>query len=488
MSGTVVHSILEREPEAVARRIAEAPSACGLIEIRADHLRAGDLSGLVRRCGRSVVVAARSREDGGAFDGSAEEKRGLLRAALEAGAAFIDVEWNGALRGEADGPHAARTILSHHGAPCRDGELTALFAAMASSKAARLKIVPRAQAPSDSRAVKALLGRARAAGRPLAAFALGAAGTASRVFALSWGSWGTYGAAAAGRETAEGQPSSRDLLEVYRVADVGPGTRRFALAGTPVLRSPSPALHAAAYRATGLDAVYLPVDTDDLDDLEALCGADGVLGLEGFGVTIPLKEAAARRCASLDRFAACGAVNTVTAGTRWEGFNTDAPAALELVGAHVAPRDARVAVVGAGGTARAIAAAFVEAGGRVTLYARNAARGEATARAAGASAAPFEALLRADWDVLVQATPLGRDGEEVLPGRCLRGRMVLDAAYGAEPTPLVRAARARGLAVADGLDLLVAQAVPQFERLTGRRVGRDVMAAAAAPWRGAEGA
>jgi shikimate dehydrogenase len=90
--------------------------------------------------------------------------------------------------------------------------------------------------------------------------------------------------------------------------------------------------------------------------------------------------------------------------------------------------------------------------------------------------------------VLVQATPLGRYGEEVVPRRCLNGRMVLDAAYGAEPTPLVRAARARNVAVADGLDLLLEQACLQFERLTGREAPRPAMAAALAPWRDASSA
>ena len=88
----------------------------------------------------------------------------------------------------------------------------------------------------------------------------------------------------------------------------------------------------------------------------------------------------------------------------------------------------------------------------------------------------------------MQATPVGRHGEEVLLRRHLDGRMVLDAAYGAEPTPLVRAARARGLAGADGLDLLAEQAVLQFTRLTGRPAPRDAMAAALEPWRASSSA
>jgi 3-dehydroquinate dehydratase/shikimate dehydrogenase len=480
----VVHSILEDTPEAVVRRVEEAPQACALVEIRADRLRAGDVSGVVRRAGRPVAVTVRAMEGGGFFDGSTEEKRRILAAAIDAGAAFVDLEWDGPLRGLADGPWAQRTILSHHGAPCDAATLAALFDAMSGTKASRLKIVPRGWRPSDLHAVRGLLARARDAHRALCSFALGDAVAWSRAIALSWGSWGIYGAAARGRETAEGQLTTEELLEVYRVLEVSESTLCFGLAGTPLSGSPSPALHAAGYKAMGLDAVYVPVDTDDLDEFWSLASPQGLLPLAGFGVTTPLKERAASRCATRDEFAACGSVNTVrVVDGRWEGFNTDAPAALALIGKHLDPRGAAAAIVGAGGTARAVGAALKEAGASVTLFSRDPASGDATARAIGVASAPLTDLPRARWDLLVQATPVGRHGEELLLRRHLEGRLVLDAAYGPEPTPLVRAARARGLAVVDGLELLAGQAVLQFERLTGRTAPRDAMIAAGERWR-----
>jgi 3-dehydroquinate dehydratase/shikimate dehydrogenase len=484
----VVHSILEESPEGVERRLVASPRACALIEIRADRLRAGDVSGLVRRAGRPAVVTVRSTEDGGAFDGSTEEKSTILRAALDAGAAFIDVEWNGPLRSLAEGPLAARTILSHHGAPCDSGSLGVVFDAMAGSRAALLKLVPHASRATDAGAVRDVLARARDSRRALASFATGPAGSWSRVFALVWGSWGTYGAAARGRESGEGQLTTSELLDIYRVLDITDATEVYGLCGTPLSGTPSPALHAAGYKALSLDAVYVPVDTGDLDDVVAVLDR-GLLRLSGFGVTIPLKELAAERCATLDAYAACGSANTVIVGEGgWKGWNTDAPAALALVRKHLDPRGATAAVVGAGGTARAVAAALKEAGAGVTLFSRSVSRGERTARAVGVAWSPLAALPGARWDLLVQATPAGRNGEEVLHRRHLDGRLVLDAAYGAEPTPLVRAARARGLAVADGFDLLDAQAALQFERLTGKTAPGDAMAAALVPWRNASSA
>ena len=482
MTPSVVHSILEATPREVALRLDAVPAGCALVEIRADLLRAGDVADLVRRARRPAIVALRTREEGGAFDGSADETRSILRAALDAGAAYADVAWDGPLRSWADGPDAGRLVLSRHGGACEPSALVTAFDAMAGTKAALLKIVPRAVRPSQSRAVREVLRHAATRGRPLACFALGAAGHASRVFALAWGAWGTYGGAAPGRETAEGQPTSRELLEVYRVLEIAPATRRFALVGAPLGHSPSPALHAQAFREAGVDAVYVPVETDLLSEVEALASGGDGLEFEGLGVTVPLKEAVAARCVRLVEAASSGAVNTVVLGAGgWEGFNTDAPAALALVRAHLDPRGARVAIAGAGGTARGIAWALAKAGARVGLFNRDRRRAERVAAGIGAEASEWQALAKASWDVLVQATPLGRNGEDVVPASALNGRLVLDAAYGPEPTPLVIAARARGLAVVDGRELLLSQGRLQFERLTGRPAPPSSFSAVSAP-------
>ena len=171
-------------------------------------------------------------------------------------------------------------------------------------------------------------------------------------------------------------------------------------------------------------------------------------------------------------------------GEGWEGFNTDAPAALALDPEARRAAGQRVAVVGAGGTARAIAAALKDAGAAVTLFNRSRSRGEATAardrrrRARRSKRCPARAGTSSFRRRLWEGT--ARRSSSVATSA---GRFVLDAAYGAEPTPLVRAARARGLAVADGLDLLEEQGALQFERLTGGAAPRPAMAAALEPWR-----
>jgi shikimate dehydrogenase len=306
----------------------------------------------------------------------------------------------------------------------------------------------------------------------------------TRLLACAWGSWTTYGAPRPGAETAEGQFTVNDLLDTYGVTEIGKATRLYALVGRSVRRSPSPAMHRAGYREAAIDARYLPLEAEGFDEIAPLAGPDGILGLEGLAVTIPFKEDAARACETADEISKrCGAVNTVTISRAgWQGFNTDGPAALDRIRRHLDPRGRVAAIVGAGGTARAIAFALRRAGAVVTLFNRGGERAERAGRELGLPAAPLSALDSAPWEILVNATPLGADGESVTPADRLRGRLVLDAVYGARPTPLATEARERGLAVIEGFELLCAQAVRQFERMTGRPVRETTLRAAGTQW------
>jgi shikimate dehydrogenase len=149
------------------------------------------------------------------------------------------------------------------------------------------------------------------------------------------------------------------------------------------------------------------------------------------------------------------------------------------------PAGARVVVLGAGGAARAIVHALGDAGASVSVAARRVPAAEAAARlASGATAIALEQVETAiaQCDVLVNATPLGMQGEpppfdpSLLVGR----RLVLDTVYHPAQTPLLAQARARDVATANGLGMLVHQAALAFEAFTGSPAPLDVMRAAAA--------
>ena len=135
-------------------------------------------------------------------------------------------------------------------------------------------------------------------------------------------------------------------------------------------------------------------------------------------------------------------------------------------------------MVGCGGSGRAIAAALHAAGARVVLSNRGRPRGEMAAQRLGLPLVPLAALDPADFDLIVNATPVGQD-DGLCPfavERLAAGAVVVDLVYTGGTTPLVAAARARGTRVVDGHEVLAAQVTRQFAWMTGRTMPTDFAA------------
>ncbi len=258
----VIGSVLETDVARALAALDAAPGAPSLVELRADQLGPEEVERIVGAAPRPLLVAARRPVDGGSFAGSEDERRALLERALGAGAS-IDVEWGTSVASLAARTEVReRVVLSHHGGPCRIEPLRDVLRAMAAGPALRLKLVPHAQALDEVLALRTLLHEVTREGLRLAAFATGAAGVVSRILAPAWGSWATYGAIAPGRETASGQLTVDDLVGPYEVLEIHATTRLFGLLGGAATASPSPAMHAAGYHEAGIDARYLPLETE----------------------------------------------------------------------------------------------------------------------------------------------------------------------------------------------------------------------------------
>ncbi|MBY0336858.1 MAG: shikimate dehydrogenase [Acetobacteraceae bacterium] len=241
--------------------------------------------------------------------------------------------------------------------------------------------------------------------------------------------------------------------------------------GWPVSHSRSPLLHGHWIATHGLDAAYLPLPVRPERFADAVRSlAD--LGFRGANVTIPHKEAAYALCdARTGRAERAGAVNTlVFAEGRITGDCTDGWGFLASLG-DFDPRSGPAVLLGAGGAARAIAAALLDAGcPRVTLVNRTPARAEALARALGGPVAVAAEPPLADAALLVNTTSLGMQGQPPLAldlGPLPARAMVADIVYVPLETPLLAAARARGLRAVGGLGMLLHQARPGFQAWFG---------------------
>lgn len=250
--------------------------------------------------------------------------------------------------------------------------------------------------------------------------------------------------------------------------------------GHPIAHSRSPLIHSHWLKSYGIDGSYTAIDVAPTDFAAFLSGL-AAAGLRGGNVTIPHKEAAFAAVQRRDEAAEqIGAVNTLwfEDGVLWGG-NTDAYGFAANLD-HFAPGWAKgdVAVVlGAGGASRAIIHALKQRGFKdIRIVNRTVARAEQLANqfGAGITAHPQAATpeLLGDASLLVNTTALGMHGNEGLPAdpATLPGHaIVTDIVYVPLETPLLTAAKARGLKTVDGLGMLLHQAVPGFERWFGRR-------------------
>ncbi len=265
-------------------------------------------------------------------------------------------------------------------------------------------------------------------------------------------------------------PGGRALLSVDGATRVG------AVIGDPVAHSLSPTIHNAAFAATGVNGVFvaLPVRAAALG--AAITGTRA-LDLLGLSVTMPHKHAVIEHLDALHADAAAlDAVNCVIRdGDRLVGANTDGAGFLDALGAaSVDLVGTRVLLLGAGGAARAVMRALVDAGAAaVGVVNRSPERAEAIVALGGAGAHRAEAGGAPEYEVVVNATSVGMGvaagaGATPLSADLLSPRhVVVDLVYEPVETALLAAARAAGAQAIDGVGMLVHQAAHAFSLWTG---------------------
>lgn len=260
---------------------------------------------------------------------------------------------------------------------------------------------------------------------------------------------------------------------------IGGSSRVFAILGDPVAHSLSPAMQNAAFRALGLDAVYVALCAESADVphlIRVLTRAGG-----GGNVTIPHKEVAAHSVGQpSDRVRTLGACNTFWGGEEGSrGDNTDVDGVLDALASLEAPATAWL-IAGTGGGARAAVAAAAARGARVAIRSRDAERRrtfEAWVRGQGVAIAP-----NAECQVLINTTPLGLHAGDHLPlstEEAPHAAAAFDMVYHRGETAWVRLMRQEGLRSCDGRVMLVAQGAAAFRRwFPGEDPPVDVMRAA----------
>jgi len=426
-----------------------------------------------------VIVTNRPTRQGGSWSGDEGRRLDLLAEADALGADYIDIELDALPRFRRRGH--ARLIVSHHNFQETPHNLPEIAQQIEGTNADVVKVVTMARSLADNLAVLRVLRDAR---KPTIALTMGEHGHVARILGPKFGAFLVFASAGAGRESAPGQVPARDLVDLYRFRETGPDTRLYGVVANPVAHSMSPAIHNAAFRHCGVDAVYLPFRVDRVAEF---IPAWRDLPMDGYSVTIPHKEAVMPLLGEVEPLARrIGAVNTIVhRDGRLCGSNTDWAAAVKAIesglpqGASL--RGRTVLLLGAGGASRAIAFGLAEAGSRVVIANRTVERAVRLAADVGCESIDLAEVAALPYDILVNGTSVGMHPHvdaTPMEGPLLRpGSLVFDSVYNPLETRLLREAREAGCRTVDGLAMFVNQAAAQFELWTGVPAPRELMRA-----------
>jgi 3-dehydroquinate dehydratase/shikimate dehydrogenase len=471
----------------------EVPTQVDLLEVRGDRIGHIDPDWLRSRFHGQLLLTLRSTAEGGSFDAAPEQRhRRLCQAARHYD--LVDLEADRDLVPEVLTQIPAEQRLISWTGPASDSESMKRRLRQLTSVPARLyKAVPAARTTKDGLAPLQAL---RQIDRPdVIAFASGAAGFWSRLIAPHLGAPIVFGGLGANVRSLR-EPPVTQLIQDYGVPTSPRPEALYAIVGHPVTASLSPLLHNAAYRALGMPALFVPFEEEqfaafwrDVVESHALDGLG--LPLRGLTVVSPHKDLVLQTDTRTSaKVQLAGSANIVVRnGHGWHADSTDPEGVVEALrerGIPIARQTA--AVIGCGGAGRAAAAALALLGAEVTLVNRSRVRGLRAQRQLGLPFVPLHSFSARGYSTVVNATPLGRDGEslpfDIAPMR--DGGAVIDLTYGQQETPLIEQARDLGLTWVDGREVCLIQVRHQFRLMTGvdmpaaedRRAGAAVYSAA----------
>ena len=475
--GRTRHKMMLAEHKHLAEKGAE------LVELRVDWIpRNLRLDRLIKDPPTPIIVTCRRPEDGGRFAGTEEQRQMILRQAIMAEVAYVDIEMD--IAKSIPRYKSTKRIVSFHDFERTPDDLESIHEQLCECDPDIVKIVTMADSPSDNIRMLELVQKSEI---PTIGFCMGEYGVLSRVLCGKYGSPFTYATFNKERVMAPGQLSFDEMNKLYRFDSIDSETKVFGVLGDPIAHSWSPLLHNIAFAKKKLNAVYLPLRVA-ADEFEDTLKDYDFLDIQGYSVTIPHKEAALEFAEDSDEATkAIGAANTLIRDTqgKWFAKNTDYDAALESIHLGLKMKNEtslngqRVLILGAGGVAQAIGLAAIKEGAVVTIANRSKKRALKLAEKLGCQSVTWENRGSVGIDVLVNCTPVGMHpnmNESPFEQHWLHEKLVVfDTIYNPETTLLLKQARERSCHVVSGIEMFIRQAAAQFEEFTDEEAPLDQM-------------
>ena len=508
-----------------AKNIQELQSQCKLakdcgaeiIELRTDHfegLSAGLLDNILdaaRVFKLPLIVTCRDAAEGGVNDLPEELRVEVLCRAVELGAEYVDCEYANygkihireRIESAFECGTKTRLILSAHNFHGNFEDLQMIYdSIIALNSDAIPKIVYTAKHINDCFEAFDLLHDTQG---DLIVLCMGKTGLISRILAGKLGAYLTFACIDEGKSTAPGQISANQMKQLYRFDKLDKETRLFGLIADPVGHSLSPAIHNASFASADMNCVYVPIQVEG-DELEFDTFLDNVrqrpwLDFHGFSVSIPHKSNALEYLRKRGQYVEplgvkIGAINTIALGFEniVSGYNTDYAGALyalkttlDEVGRQI--EGSQVAIIGAGGVARAIVAGLCEHNAQVVIFNRTVHKAQLLANEFKCGYDKLENISRVsqeNFTILINCTSVGMypdTGNTPVPREYIKANMaVFDTIYNPRVTMLLREASEQGALCISGIEMFLAQAMEQFEHFTHQKADKEVMLKAVFDW------
>jgi 3-dehydroquinate dehydratase/shikimate dehydrogenase len=457
-----------------------------LVELRLDHykdLSEASLAQALAVFAPNTVATYRHPAEGGRRPGVEDAERlRFLQLAADHGVKYVDIEAR-TPRGGFDKKNA-KLILSHHdfaSVPAFDVLVRQCKTMSAEPGVDIVKIACFPEKILESVPILKLLQIMHT--KPLVALGMGEAGFWTRVAGPLFGSPLTYARGESAPGTAPGQPTWRELDEIYRYREIRPGWPVYGVIGNPIAHSLSPLLHNTALKTLRLNGVYLPFKVDG--DPTAFIKAFVPLGLKALSVTLPHKEAVRASCSEVHGLAeSIGAVNTLLLREDgWWGTNTDAFAAadaLEAVTGSV--YDKKVLILGAGGAAKAVAFGLKTRGAEIHIANRTIEHAVTLSSTVGGKVLHYSEITRDhDFLAIINTTSIGMHPDAhntpLQKDQISPRAIVFDTVYNPLRTKFLDMASELGCRTLEGVTMFIRQGAAQFELYTGQKPPQDVVEA-----------
>ena len=460
--------------------VEQTKNSVDMFEIRVDMLEGRDaLFDLRLPC--QTIYSFRPKRQGGVYRGEEKERLDFLTEIARAiPYSYIDLEYDVPTDVFFEINKHSNTICSYHNYAGRINEEQLHMAFKKPSEIVKVAFVP--VTVKEIFECIMTVPRLKKERNNVILIGMGGMGQWTRILGSFLNSPWTYVSVSHKYQTAEGQLTLNEALNIYRLHEIDLSFSVYGIIGKPLEHTISPIIHNFAFKEMGYQAVYVPFEIDSCHDFFNYINS--FIPLRGLSVTIPFKQEIIPVMGMVDEEAwSIGSINTIRwQEGNWVGYNTDYNGFINPLLNVRNPEGLRVLLIGAGGAAAAVAFALKKHNARVTVTNRNFKRASELARKFKLDVIKWEDRHQFEYDILVNATPSGMlpDSESSpIELTNVEGKIIYDLVYNPIKTAMLKEAEEKGAIILNGLDMLIEQAVEQLNIWIGRSPSKHILKEAA---------